>query len=74
MRGVTEAVREALAELGLEVPDAEVKAFVRLHEPTIPESQVGLALRKLRGRTISARSRPPKDPHGESGRPIPADN
>jgi hypothetical protein len=61
MGGATEAVRRALTELGWETPDAQVKSFIRLHDPTIPESHVGLALRKLRGRTISARSRRPKD-------------
>lgn len=63
MGGVTDWVRRALTELGAEAPDAEVKSYIRGKAPTVPESQVALALRKLRGKVIPARSKqPPQKP------------
>jgi len=55
MGGVTEWVRRALAELGPDAPDAEVKAYIRANNLSLPERQIGLALRKLRGRAVPAR-------------------
>jgi len=57
MGGVTEWVRQALAELGPHAPDAEVKAYIRARAPGLPDGHIGLALRKLRGRTVPARKR-----------------
>ena len=54
MAGATDWVRRALAELGPDAPDKEVKAYIRGKAPSVPESQVSLALRKLRGKVISA--------------------
>jgi hypothetical protein len=47
--GVTAWVRRALAELGPEAPDQEVRAFIRDRDPMVPLGHVSLALRKLRG-------------------------
>jgi hypothetical protein len=52
MGGVTRWVRIALAELGQDAPDADIKAYIREKAPDVPQSQIGLALRKLRGATI----------------------
>ena len=47
--GVTAWVRRALAELGPEAPDQEVRAYIRERDATVPLGHVSLALRKLRG-------------------------
>jgi hypothetical protein len=47
--GVTTWVRRALAELGPEAPDQEVRAYIHKNDPTVPLGHVALALRKLRG-------------------------
>ena len=62
MAGTTAWVRQALQELGADAPDVEVKAYVREKAPGVPESQIGLALRKIRGRVVPARQKdsPPK--------------
>jgi hypothetical protein len=52
MGGATAWVRRALGELGADATDVAVKAYIRKKEPTVPESQIGLALRKLRGRVV----------------------
>jgi hypothetical protein len=62
MAGVTDWVRRALAELGPDAPDAEVKAYIRENAPDVPETQVSLALRKLRGEVVPSRK---KHPRGE---------
>jgi hypothetical protein len=49
MASVTDWVRRALAALGQGAPDAEVKAYIRKNAPTVPQSQVSLALRRIRG-------------------------
>ena len=54
MAGITSLVRRALNELGPEAPDVEVQAYVRAKEPSVPDSQVGLALRKIRGAVVPA--------------------
>ena len=46
---VTALVRHALAVLGPETPDQEVRAYIRDGNPTVPLNHVSLALRKLRG-------------------------
>lgn len=61
MAGTTESVRRALAELGPDAPDAEVKAYMRDKCPGIPESYVAMTLRKLRGRVIPARKDQPRN-------------
>lgn len=63
MRGVTEWVRKALAQLGEDAPDADIKAYIRARASQLPQRQVGLALRKLRGRTISATKPPSQGGH-----------
>lgn len=62
MGGATTWVRQALRELGEDASDVAVKAYVREKEPTVPESHIGLALRKLRGNVVRdvGRSRPPR--------------
>lgn len=57
MAGTTAWVRQALQELGADAPDVEVKAYIREKAPSIPESQIGLALRKVRGRVVPARQK-----------------
>jgi hypothetical protein len=52
MGGATACVRQALRELGVDAPDVDVKAYIRKNDPTVPESQISLALRKLRGRVV----------------------
>jgi hypothetical protein len=64
--GVTEWVRRALAELGTEASDAEVKAYIRGNAPTVPESQVSLALRKVRGKVVPAKSKQPQQEPNDS--------
>ncbi len=58
MSGATDWVRKALAQLGSDAPDTEVKAYIRENAPTVPEGHVSLALRKLRGKVVPARKRP----------------
>jgi len=61
MAGPTDWVRRALAELGADAPDTDVKAFIRGKDPSIPEGYISLALRKLRGKAVPAvRKRPRK--------------
>jgi hypothetical protein len=48
MAGATDWVRRALAELGPEAPDADVKAYIREKASDVPESYVSLVLGKLR--------------------------
>ena len=50
MGSTTELVRRALADLGSDAPDQDVKAYIRGKDPSVPEGQVSLALRKLRGK------------------------
>lgn len=57
MAGTTAWVRQALQELGANAPDVAVKAYIREKAPSVPENQIGLALRKLRGRVIPAREK-----------------
>lgn len=57
MGSTTEWVRRALAELGPDVPDQKVKAFIRGKDPTVPEGHISLALRKLRRKAISTERR-----------------
>ena len=61
MPSPTDWVRRALAELGPDAPDTEVKAYIRGKAPSMPESYISLALRKLRGKAVPAvRKRPRK--------------
>jgi hypothetical protein len=55
MGGPTAWVRQALQELGRDAPDVAIKAYIREKEPSVPESQIGLALRKLRGNVVPSR-------------------
>ena len=57
MGGATAWVRQALGELGADAPDVEVKAYIREKAPTVPESQIGLALRKIRRGVARARQK-----------------
>jgi hypothetical protein len=41
-----------LAELGADAPDAEIRAYIRQKDPTVPGNYISLALRKLRGRAV----------------------
>jgi hypothetical protein len=50
--GTTSWVRQALQELGRDASEVAVKTYIREKEPTVPESQIGLALRKLRGNVV----------------------
>ncbi len=50
MPGVTAWVRRALAELGPEAPDQEVRKYISERDQTVPLGHVSLALRKLRGK------------------------
>jgi hypothetical protein len=52
MGSATEWVRKALAELGPDASDQEVKAFIRGQDSSVPEGHVALALRKPRGKVI----------------------
>jgi hypothetical protein len=54
MGSTTKWVRRALAELGSDASDQEVKNYIREEDPSIPEGQLSLALRKLRGKVIPA--------------------
>jgi hypothetical protein len=63
--GVTAWVRRALAELGPETPDQEVRAYIREKDPTVPLGQVSLALRKVRGHVRPPLRKKP-EPHSES--------
>jgi hypothetical protein len=56
MGGVTSWVRQALQELGPGAPDTVVKTYIRAREPGVPESQIGLALRKIRGAVVLRQS------------------
>jgi hypothetical protein len=56
MGGVTSWVRKALQELGPGAPDAVVKTYIREREPSVPESQIGLALRTIRGAVVPRQS------------------
>jgi len=57
MASVTDWVRRALTELGPDVPDAKVKAYIREKAPDVPEGHVSLVLRRLRGGVIPTRMR-----------------
>ena len=54
MGGTTDWVRRALAHLGADAPDKDVKAYIASQDRTVPVAQISLALRKIRGKTISA--------------------
>ena len=54
MGSITEWVRRALAELGPDALDKEVKAYIRGKDPSVPEGQVSLSLRKLREKVTRA--------------------
>jgi hypothetical protein len=66
MAGATQLVRQALAELGADAPDAEVRAYLREKAPSVPGSYVALALRRIRGRVISVQTNSPKAGAAES--------
>ncbi len=57
MAGTTAWVRQALQELGADAADVAVKAYIRQKAPGVPECQIGLALRKLRGSVVPARGK-----------------
>ena len=54
MGGTTECVRQALAKLGWDASDEQVKAYIRENAPSVPANHVALALRRLRGKVVSA--------------------
>jgi hypothetical protein len=54
MGNTTKWVRRALAELGSNASDQEVKNYIREKDHCVPEGHVSLALRKLRRKPISA--------------------
>jgi hypothetical protein len=43
-----------LEELGADAPDVAIKAYLQEKAPSVPQSQIGLALRKIRGRATAA--------------------
>ena len=50
--GATDSVRKALSTLGANASDQQVKAYIRENDPTVPQAQISLALRKLREKAI----------------------
>jgi len=62
MGGVTAYVREALSALGGDASPSLVKRWISEKYPVVPQSQVGLALRKLQE---SARRSQPRLRNGE---------
>jgi hypothetical protein len=62
MAGATDWVRRALAELGPDAPDAEIRAYIREKDPTVPGNYISLALRKLRGKVIPVEGNQPRTP------------
>jgi hypothetical protein len=54
MAGVASLVSQAQKVLGPDVLDVEVKTYIREKEPTVPEDQIGPALRKIRGAVVPA--------------------
>jgi hypothetical protein len=48
MGSTTEWVKRALTELGSGATDQAVKRYIREKDPSVPEGQISLALRKLR--------------------------
>ncbi|MBV6495945.1 MAG: hypothetical protein JFAIHJKO_01059 [Pyrinomonadaceae bacterium] len=48
MGSVTNVVRSALVVLGFEAADREVKAYIKKNYTDVPQSQISLALRKIR--------------------------
>ena len=46
--GTTAWVRAALAELGWDAPDQEIKKYIQKNATTVPQGHISLALRKLR--------------------------
>lgn len=67
--GVAAWVRRALAELGPEAPDQEVRVYIREKDPTVPLGHVSLALRKLRGQVRPSLRKKPES-HSESQGPL----
>jgi hypothetical protein len=64
--GVTAWVRRALAELGPEAPDQEIREYTSERDPTVPLGHVSLALRKLRGPVRpSLRKKPTSASHAQ---------
>ena len=53
MGSTTKWVRRALTELGSDASDLQVKNYIREKDPSVPESHVSLALRKLRGKALA---------------------
>jgi hypothetical protein len=45
-------VRQALADLGADAPDQAVKAYIREKDASVPEGQIALTLRRLRGKVV----------------------
>ena len=65
MAGVTYWVRQALMELGLDASRKEIVEYVLQKDPTAPESQIPLAIRKLKrgglsGGIVWTKKRPPE--------------
>ena len=73
MTGATDWVRRALAELGPDAPDTEVKAYIRAQEPTVPERYVSLALRKIRGKVVRAVRKESRTGPRDAGPAVPPD-
>src|SRR4051812_23090932 len=63
MGSTTEWVRQALAELGSDATDQELKAYIRGKDPSAPEGHVSLALQKLRRKVIPAGRRQSRAAH-----------
>lgn len=47
----------ALSALGADAADEEIKAYIREHYPDVPQSQIGLTLRKIRSRDYRPQSK-----------------
>ena len=52
MGNVTDRVRQALAALGRDAPDRDIKTWIRARDRTVPEGKISLAIRKHRGKML----------------------
>jgi hypothetical protein len=48
MANTTEMVRKAIHELGADATDKQIRAYLKTNAPEVPQSQLGLVLRRLR--------------------------
>lgn len=67
MGNTTVWVRQALQQLGADAPVAAVKAYIREKAPCVPEGQIGLALKKVRGSVVPRRKNDTTSPLEDDG-------